>query len=148
MREWLRPPEPPEEIRVAPLEEPVVECDPDPVIDEVIREARRFRAALADTVALCARDVMTEIASDVLARELYLQECDLSRIVASALERYGVAPLRVRVHPSDAAALEDAWNVVRDEGLRRGDAIIETSAGSIDARLGVRLARVLCAVDP
>ena len=148
MREWLRPPAPVEDVCIQPPEEPEAHCDPDPLVDEVIREARRFRAALADTVAFCARDLLTEIASDVLARELQLQPCDLSRIVESALERYGVMPLRIRAHPSDAAALEETWSVVRDEELRRGDAVIETAAGSIDARLGVRLARVLSAVDP
>ncbi|MHB8592013.1 MAG: FliH/SctL family protein, partial [Vulcanimicrobiaceae bacterium] len=58
-----------------------------------------------------------------------------------ALARYfAEEPLRVRVHPDDAAALRDAPIAVEaDPRLRRGDAAVDLRNGTVDASLGVRL---------
>ncbi len=113
-------------------------------IDDAIDEAKRFRALLADAVSCCVDDLLIDIAGDILARELLLAPCDVRAIVDRAIARYGVDPVRIRVHPEDARLLETMdVSVVADDSLRAGDAVIETRYGSIDASLGVRLARVL-----
>jgi len=112
-------------------------------IEALLGDVRRVRAALADAVQAALADLLTDIAADVLGRELELQACDLDAIVGRALERYGDATLvHVRVHPDDASAI-DQYPLRPDPSLRRGDAIIEVHSGTIDARLGVRLDRVL-----
>lgn len=108
-----------------------------------IGEARRFRAALADATSACLADLLADLSAQVLARELELAPADVQRIVEDALERYGADVVTVRVHPSEAALLGDAWRVELDERLRCGDVEIVVANGTIDARLGSRLARVL-----
>jgi flagellar biosynthesis/type III secretory pathway protein FliH len=153
MREWLQPVQPaqPEQL---PQPDPVpaaidgARCEEDEIddVDRAIEEARRFRAALADALSYHANDLVTDIASEIVARELRCAPCDVARIVERAIERYAIEPVRVRVNPADAAIVAGRWVTVCDEELRRGDAVIETSAGTIDATLGARLQRVLAKV--
>lgn len=149
MREWLRPPEPPPEAAPDPEPPPheplTIEASE---TEEAIAEARRFRAAFADVTETCVRDLLTDICAEVVGRELQLGSCDIARIIERAIANAGSEPVRIRVHPSEAPLLAGRWNVVCDETLRAGDAILETSSGTIDARLGVRLARVLENVEP
>ena len=111
-----------------------------------VREARIFRARLADAFDDAAARLLRELAADVLARELRLAPCDLAAIVRRIAER--VPAVRVRVAGCDAARgvpLPRGCEalVVEDPALARGDAIVELDGGALDARLGVRLARVL-----
>lgn len=114
-------------------------------IADVFREVRRFRAALADSLEAVRADLLTDLAADVLARELRLAPADIARIVESVLERANIDDVvRILVHPDDVAALEGASiSVQSDTRLRRGDASIVLRYGTIDASLGVRLADVL-----
>ena len=122
-----------------PLERaPADECSND--VDAALRDARLFRARLADAFDDAAARLLRELASDVLARELRMEPCDLADVVRRAGER---APaVRVRVAVCDAATLSGV-PVVADPALRRGDAVVELAGGALDARLGVRLAAVL-----
>ena len=67
-----------------------------------------------------------------------------ARIVA---EHPGAQPPRLRVAPSDVAALACCAGVlppiVGDAELASGDAILEVAAGAVDERLGLRLAALL-----
>lgn len=144
LREWLAPSElaPP-----ADEQPPAVEChvedERDRAIGETLGDVRRFRAALADVVHLHASDLLREIACDVLAREL-MEPCDIPTIVVRAIARYACDPVAVRVHPSDVERARACGLPLReDPSLRSGDAVIEVQSGSIDARLGTRLQRVL-----
>ncbi len=147
MRAWLeRTAEP---LVVVPEPEPEPESETKPVVertevDDAIDEAKRFRAALADAVEACLGELLTDIAGDILARELVLAPCDLHAIVGRAIARYGADPVGIRVHPEDAPLFDTMdVRIVSDGSLRRGDAVIETRSGSIDASLGVRLERLL-----
>jgi Flagellar assembly protein FliH len=154
MRDWLsRTKEPETAVREPVLEteiEPVfdaqtVVCEPNPV-DDAIGEVKRFRAALEDAVACRLDELLRDIASDVLARELALAPCDVRAIVAQTLARHSTDAVRVRVNPHEVAIAEPAGiPVVADEALRAGDAVIETRCGTIDASFGVRLDRILSA---
>ena len=108
-------------------------------VDAALRDARLFRARLADALDEAASRLVRELACAVLVRELQLAPCDLAALVRRAGERAPV--VRVRVSPCDAAALA-GMPVVADATLERGDAIVELAGGAFDVRLGVRLATV------
>ena len=108
---------------------------------ELLREVRLFRARVAEAVDLAAATLLQDIAADVVGRELELAPVAIERIVDRALARYlAEEPLRIRVHPDDAAALREAPIAVEaDPRLRRGDAAVDLRNGTVDASLGVRL---------
>ncbi len=105
-----------------------------------VRDARLFRARLADAFDDAAARLLRELAAEVLARELRLAPCDLSEVVRRIAERAPV--VRVRVAACDAVTLAGV-PVVADAALGGGDAVVELAGGALDARLGVRLATVL-----
>jgi hypothetical protein len=109
-------------------------------IGAALREARLFRARLADAFDDAAHRLVRELAADVLARELRLAPCDLARIVRRVLA--SAPAVRVRVAPADVARVAGIA-VLPDPALCAGDAIVEVAGGTLDARLGVRLAAVL-----
>jgi hypothetical protein len=107
------------------------------------REARLFRARLADALDDALARLLREIAADVLARELRLAPCDVRELARRALERAPV--VRLRVASADAGG-DYGLPVVVDPALHAGDAVFELDGGAFDARLGVRLASMLDAV--
>ncbi|MGC1380673.1 MAG: FliH/SctL family protein [Candidatus Baltobacteraceae bacterium] len=155
---FLRPPAPP----FAPPAATPVETAGEPqdrggerelnsIVEEAVRSARRFRAALADALDAAVERLLAEIASGVLARELRIADADVASLVASALERFSSERvLSVRVHPHAAAALGDslALEIVADQALLESDLILELHSGTIDMRLRARLARALAACVP
>jgi flagellar biosynthesis/type III secretory pathway protein FliH len=105
-----------------------------------IRDAKLFRARLADALDAAVPHVLRELAASVLARELRLAPCDLAALLDDVVARAPV--VRVRVAPEDAR--EDyPLPIVADATLAPGDAIVELDRGGLDARLGVRLAAIL-----
>jgi hypothetical protein len=126
-------------------------CDAGSASDDVgaaMREARLFRARLADAFDEAAARLLRELACDVLGRELRLAPCELGELVQRACARAPV--VRVRVAGCDVARVAAATllpgagvAVVDDPALAAGDAVIELAGGALDARLGVRLATVL-----
>jgi flagellar biosynthesis/type III secretory pathway protein FliH len=143
MRAWLQPPPLLREEAVAEEAEILDESfDVEEEASDPIRNAMRFQAALEDALTYCLDALLTDLSSDVLARELQLKPCDMARVVKSALARYDAEPVSIRVHSADAAALE-SYPIRIDDTLRRGDAVIELHCGTIDAKLGTRLERVL-----
>jgi flagellar biosynthesis/type III secretory pathway protein FliH len=145
----LRPPPPPLADDCAQSRDVVrasESADAVPVdVEEALACARRFRAALADALALSLERLVRDIACDVLARELALAPAEVAAIAARALERYlDECPVRLRVHPDDAAACAHLdVPVVDDERLRPGDVALDVRCGSIDASLGARVEAVL-----
>jgi flagellar biosynthesis/type III secretory pathway protein FliH len=113
-------------------------------LEDVLCEVRLFRARLRELVDEALQTIIVDIAADVLGRELALSPSNIQRIVDSALERYTAEkPLRIRVHPRDAATLVCGIPVEADPSLLSGDAILELKHGSVDATLGVRLQTIL-----
>ena len=120
---------------------------PEPALPEdvadaaaAVRDARLFRARLADALDDASSRLVRELAAAVIARELRLAPCDVEAVVRDVLR---LAPaVRVRLAPSEAARVADI-PVIADPSLEPGDAIVELAGGTIDARLGVRLATVL-----
>ncbi len=129
------------------IEEPLTQAEPvESVAHEidVLREMRLFRARIIEATEAAVETLVADIAADVLARELRLAPADVETIVDRALQRFFEdEPLRVRVHADDALNVECGVPLVTDAKLQRGDAVIELRTGTIDARLGVRLATLL-----
>ncbi|HET6275220.1 MAG TPA: FliH/SctL family protein [Candidatus Cybelea sp.] len=116
-------------------------------LDEALRAARRFRAALADALDAAVQELLPILARDVLARELLLKPADLGAIVAAALVRCaGENVLAVRVQPRDLAALDGLeFERIPDASLEPGDLRLHLRSGTIDCTLATRLDRALSA---
>lgn len=111
---------------------------------DAAREIRLFHARIAEAVDAGVERVLCDVACDVLARELRIAPADIAAITERALQRYATdAPVRVRLHPNDAASVKCAVPVISDGGLMPGDAILELQDGFVDAGLGVRLEAAL-----
>ncbi|MEO7040121.1 MAG: hypothetical protein ABI186_08855 [Candidatus Elarobacter sp.] len=128
----------------APAKEKMGARDEPPEIIEderaAFREARLFRARLADAFDDAFGRLLRELATEVLARELRIAPCDLVVLIERVAQR---APfVRLRVAAADAA---HAYGLpaVADPALDPGDAVLELADGALDLRLGVRLAGVL-----
>ena len=148
----VRKPSPEEPSLDIVREEPATcEVLDDDVLDEVTgdelelaREVRIFRARVIEAVECAVETLVSDIAADVLGRELLLQPVDIEAIVDRALQRFAAdEPLRVRVHPDEAARVDCGLPVIPDERLRLGDVTIELRNGRVDATFGMRLASIL-----
>lgn len=112
--------------------------------DEVLREVRLFRARLTEAFEDARDALVGELAYAVLGRELRLASADVGTIAARILAEHPAAtPVRLRVAPEDAAAADVPVPVVADAALAPGDAVLEFANGFVDARLGIRVARLL-----
>mgnify|MGYP005856975557 CR=1 FL=1 len=121
--------------------------------DAMVRDAKQELAALA--VAIAAR---------VIHREVTADPATVLSIVEAALEKAGtVDSVRVLLHPDDvglvrekwsdlkgALAFGDNWEVVGSDQVDRGGCLIETRAGTVDARIESQLSRISTAfqVEP
>jgi hypothetical protein len=147
LADLLRPaPQPP-----ATIEEMTVIPDTPPpdaeTVRALVRDARLFRARLADAFDVALARLLHECAVAVLARELALAPADLAAIVQRV--RDDVPIVRVRCAEVDADALRRAFGdagIVVDSALHCGDLEFELAGGVLDARLGMRLGCVLEAV--
>jgi flagellar biosynthesis/type III secretory pathway protein FliH len=143
---------------------------------EAEEEGRReglARAAAALATAAAARDrrlalaerevaaVAVDVARTIIGRELAQDPGAVAELAARALlaarDRREVV---LRVNPADAEAIREAAGrlaavlsrapglaVREDPGLARGDAIVETEAGRVDARVETQLAALARALD-
>jgi flagellar biosynthesis/type III secretory pathway protein FliH len=110
-----------------------------------LAEIRRFRAALADALESCVADALREVVIAVLGRELTVAPVEIGAIVRRVLATCANDDvLAVHVHPDECNAIDDAGvTIVADSSLRRGDVTVSLRCGSIDAKLGARVADVL-----
>lgn len=138
--------EPPPPIEPAPIATASPLVEERTTVDErdaACSAARRFSAALADALDARLDDLLRDLASDVLARELQLAPAAIAAIIRRLIvERTVLGPVRVLVASEDADVV-CALPVEIDPALRAGDAVLVCEHGSIDARLGVRLADIL-----
>jgi hypothetical protein len=109
----LRPEHTPE-IVAPPAAVQSTEPAPLPDVAELARDVRVFRARLADAFDVAGDALLHEFAYAVLGRELILAPADIATIAARVLAE-----------------------------LAPGDAILDFTGSSVDARLGIRLAALL-----
>lgn len=100
-------------------------------------------------------DLAFTIARRIIQAELSLRPELVTEIVAAAIEEArGNGSRLIRVHPEDARLLEqylpqaaieaggNQWAIRADPSLKRGDCIIETGAGIVDACIETQLAEL------
>lgn len=117
------------------------------LLDAAARRDGRLQAAEPEAVELGL-----EVARRLLARELALDPAAVRGAVTTAMAAVrGRRRATLRLHPAAAAALRGeagplarlaglpSLEVVPDPGLDPADAVIETEAGTVDARLELRL---------
>jgi len=122
----------------------------------VLVAAEAARTRLETEAELDIARLALQIARKVVAGELTQSEAALGRIVAQALQsaRLGRAVV-VRIHPDAAPGLQERFPELlaaagRSEGLvlrpdpalARGDCVVESELGTIDARLETQLAAI------
>lgn len=139
---YLHAPEFPAAVEEEPSETEVP-VEGEPMLGEIVSQMRRFRAALYDAFATVRGRLLSDIACEVVGRELQLAPADIEAIVRRACAQ-AEAPTCVRVHPLDAPAFS-GWtcDVETDTALRRGDVVLCVRDGTIEAALGTRLEGVL-----
>ncbi|MEO7775432.1 MAG: flagellar assembly protein FliH [Steroidobacteraceae bacterium] len=125
--------------------------------DEIVSLLARPLSRMDIEVETQLVNLAVSIARQLLRRELKL---DPSQVVAAVRETVALLPaaareVRVRLHPDDAALVreklatpqaEQAWRIVEDPVLARGDCRVSAEAAQIDARLESRLAAVISTV--
>jgi flagellar assembly protein FliH len=107
-----------------------------------------LRNAEAEVVRLAI-----QIARKVLGRELKLDPSSVSRIAEAALQHVAIdGVIKLRVNPADYQELNAYWQrnhgageadrtyeIAADETVARGGVVIDTRAGSVDARIETQL---------
>jgi hypothetical protein len=146
------PIDPPVEESTFP--EPAVRSSPEPHVDD--RLSGVVRACDEEHCGPFIRERAIKLAGEACARALHeaiaKNPLFIARFVDDAIEAAGRATCkRVRLSPADAAACNGriGTDVIADERLASGDAIVETSGGTVEATVD-RRARLLvrAAADP
>jgi flagellar assembly protein FliH len=125
--------------------EPVVERLSRGIAELTVCRSRLRKQAEDDLVKLALA-----IAKRILRRELSIDPDALKGVVAAALERIQARDVcTVHAHPDDAPAIERhihalgvSTQILPDKSLRRGDLLIDTSRGTLDASLDTQLAEI------
>jgi len=131
--------------------------------DTLLAAQRSALSALQDAVGRCAEttsalhaeltaaavDLALQIAEAVLDRELEVATDPGADALRRALVRVPVdVPVTVRLHPADLDVLDRhvvaarAVTFLADATLTRGDAVVESAEGIVDAGIAAALARV------
>lgn len=117
-------------------------------LTDAIAELRHAVSVTCSHVEQQATMLAFRLVEEILGRELEVAASPGTDAVRRALALLPDEPLvTVRLHPDDltdeaAAACPEGGRLVADASLQRGDAIVETDAGVVDARLSTALARV------
>lgn len=122
---------------------------------EILDELTRARAEYDRLITEAEQDMLElafGIASRIIRARLELDPTTIREIVAGALEHVrGKRQVVIVVHPDDRATLEAARAqldaqaegariyIDEDARLERGDCVLETESGRVDARLSVQL---------
>jgi len=121
------------------------------LLDATEREQQRLLSeAETDLV-----DLALTIARQIIATELTIRPQIITEIVARAIEEARSSGHHtIRLHPEDAeiirqylpeAAIEaggNRWEIRAEESLSRGDCVVDTAFGQVDARIETQLAEL------
>jgi flagellar assembly protein FliH len=132
-------------------------------VGSLVGSLETLRMGIEDSRSVLLKELEREIASLAMeiAEKLMLQELKVNpetiitvvrRVIERASDRKS---LRIRISPDDCSILQERreellagivelkhFDLVSDSSLRPGDCIVETKAGTIDARLDRRVERV------
>ncbi len=108
-------------------------------------EIVRLRARAAEIVENEAEALLQQIAARVLVRELELAPTDIAKLCASVRDEWREAhPVRFRVAAEDVPRLTSLGELLEpDPSLHPGDLVVDLANGTLDLRLGTRLAAII-----
>ncbi len=123
-------------------------------LETALQALSRPLAHLDDTVHSQIATLATALARALLRRELRMEPTQIIGMVRDTVALLPAAARGVRVllHPDDAALVrerlsvagpEQAWSIVDDPALSRGDCRVHTDYAQIDARTETRLNEAL-----
>ncbi len=123
-------------------------------LESALQALSRPLAQLDDNVHSQLAMLATALARALLRRELRMEPAQIIGIVRDtvALLPASARGVRVTLHPEDAALVrerlsvagpEQAWSIVDDPVLSRGDCRVQTDYAQIDARIETRLNEAL-----
>lgn len=129
-------------------------------IDGLIGELEGLKAAIFQQNEKFLIDLVYRMGRMVLLRELHTDRDYLVRLASELIERMGLREnLRIKIHPSDAAGLEQLragilqrlgelrnLNIEASSEAREGGCLLETEWGAIDASLATQLEEVAAAL--
>ncbi len=127
-------------------------------LDQIVGFMSRPLSALDKTVEEELTWLATEIARQLVRRELHTAPGEIVAVVREAVGLLPVASagVQVRVHPEDARLIrevlelgredEPVWRIIEDQTLTRGGCLINTELSRIDATLEKRLGMVIATV--
>lgn len=126
------------------------EAEHQAVLDRLLQATARLDESLAQTLAAvedAALQLAVSLAETLVGHELRIAQQPGLDAVRRALASAPDEPLvSVRVSPEDLTVelsqLCGAATVVTDSALTRGDAVVETRHGVVDARIGAAVSRV------
>ena len=112
--------------------------------DAVVEECALFRAHLREAFDRAKARLLTDLATQVLARELLLAPVSIAAIVSDLLRSYSEeTPVAVRVSPDDRERVVLDLPIEIDPSLRSGDAVLVVRDGHLESMLGRRLDMVV-----
>jgi len=108
-------------------------------------EIVRLRARATEIVENEAEALLQQIAARVLVRELELAPADIAALCASVRDEWREAhPIRFRVAAEDMPRLTSLGELLEpDPSLPPGDLVVDLADGTLDLRLGTRLAAII-----
>ena len=118
-------------------------------VETAVRRCAETTEQVQSELAVAAVDLALQLVEAILAREVATSVDPGADALRRALVGVPVdVPLVVRLHPDDLAALdrtcigERSASFVADPSLARGDAVVETESGVVDATVAGAVARV------
>jgi len=108
-------------------------------------EIVRLRARATEIVENEAEALLQQIAARVLVRELELAPADIAALCASVRDEWREAhPIRFRVAAEDMPRLTSLGELLEpDPSLHPGELVVDLADGTLDLRLGTRLAAII-----
>lgn len=121
---------------------------------QLLSGAHQAFADLEPVLAHAGRDLILEVARQVLRQQLKLHPDTILAVVREAVDLLGQQQrqAQIRLHPDDVALVEfqlgdhlvqTGYKLLPDTSLQRGDVLIQGQHGEIDARLATRWRKTL-----
>jgi len=116
-------------------------------LGRVVDQIAGYKAALRAEAARETVELAFAVARRVVRRELSVDPRMTAAMVKACLDEYpDVDPRRVRVHPSAAAGVREqfgeTFEVIEDDDVPPGGAVLETAQGRLDARIDTQLEEI------
>jgi flagellar assembly protein FliH len=113
----------------------------------VLAESHHWRDEMLAQSEATLIELVGDVAEKLFGNGFVLSSKQMGVVVERAVQQArNIGPVRVRLHPDDAALLDTMWPsglpLMPDDSLRRGGCIVEATQGMVDGRIEVQLERI------